>query len=121
MRQPNLPNYSGQPCKSVIADNIHAVMNRKELTASLSYLNKSCEFRKKYAMIVGEFEKQSKEEIKAYQGAYQKSDKYKAYKRAYYQRPEIKTKKKAYQKSDKYKAYQKAYYQRRKQIQGDKK
>ena len=70
MRQPNLPNYSGQPCKSVIADNIHAVMNRKELTASLSYLNKSCEFRKKYAMIVGEFEKKDAEEIKAQKKAY---------------------------------------------------
>ena len=41
---------------------------------------------------------------KAYQKAYQKTDKYKAYRKAY---------RKAYQKSDKYKAYQRAYMRAR--------
>ena len=111
MTTPKIPDYSGQPCKSIIADNINAVKNGKELTASLSYLNNSCEFKKKYAIIVGEFERQDRDEKKAYKKAYQQSDKYKAYKKAYQQSDKYKARLKAYYQSDKYKAYQKAYRQ----------
>ena len=128
--KPLLPDYSKSPCKSIIAENISAVRKGKELTAPLSYLNKSCEFRKKYAMIVGEFEKQDEDEVKASRKAYQKSDKYKASRKAYLQSDKYKAsrkaylqsdKYKAYRKSDKYKAYQKAYdkaYYLRKKLRG---
>jgi len=135
MKQPLLPDYSEQPCKSIIAENINAVKNGKELTAPLAYLNKSCEFRKKYEMIVGTITRMSDEEkvawrnayrqrpeFKAYQKAYQKAysqrPKTKAYKKTYYQRPEVKARQKAYYQipevKARMKAHQKAYYQRKK-------
>jgi hypothetical protein len=98
MKQSNLPDYSGQPCKSIITENIRAVEKGKELTAPLSYLNKSCEFRTAYKRIVGEFEKMDKEEVKAHHKAHQKAyyqrPEVKAHQKAYYQRPEVKARKK---------------------------
>lgn len=92
MKQPNIPDYSKHPCKSIIAENIQNVKNNKELTAPLSYLNKSCEFRTAYRRIVGEFEKMDEQEFKAHR-------------KAYNQRPEVKARERA---------YKKAYYQRKK-------
>jgi len=98
IKQPELPDNSNTPCKSIVVDNINAVKNGKELTAPLRYLNKSCDFKQAYRRIVGEFEKKDAEENKAVQKAYRDSDKYKEY-----------------LKSEKYKALQKLYYQRKKQ------
>ena len=93
MKQPLLPDYSQAPCKSIVTENINAVKKGKELTAPLSYLNKSCEFRKKYAMIVGEFERRTADEMKARMKAYRQRPeikaRMKARMKAYYQRPEI--------------------------------
>jgi len=113
MKLPKIPE--GKPCDDLITQNIRNVKNNKELTAPLSYLNRSCEFKRAYKNIMGEFEKQDKNEKKAYKKAYQQTDKYKAYqkayKKAYYQTDKYKANKKAYRQTDKYKAYQKAYYQ----------
>ena len=103
MKLPEIPE--GKPCNDLITQNIRNVKNNKELTAPLSYLNRSCEFKRAYKNIMGEFEKQDKNEKKAYKKAYQQrnKDKIKAYWKAYQQRNK-----------DKIKAYQKAYRQRKK-------
>ena len=86
-------DYSNAPCKSVIVDNIKAVEQGKELTAPLSYLNRSCEFRQAYNKYLLVTEGLPVE--------------VKAYKKAYYQKPEVKAH---------IKAYKKAYYQKIKNI-----
>lgn len=53
MKVPVRPDYSQTPCKSVVADNIKAIKNGESLNAPLSYLNKSCEFRKVYNVVFG--------------------------------------------------------------------
>ena len=102
MKLPKIPE--GKPCDDLITQNIRNVKNNKELTAPLSYLNRSCEFKRAYKNIMGEFEKQDKNDKKANLKAYHQTDKYKAYQKAYW-----KANQKAYHQTDKYKAYQKAY------------
>ena len=121
MKPPTIPDYSGQPCKSIIAENINAVKKGKELTAPLSYLNKSCEFKTAYVRIIGDITHfcdkkayRQSDKGKASQKKYQQSDKFKASQKKYQQSDKFKASQKKYQQSDKCKASKKAYLLRKK-------
>ena len=88
-------DYSEAPCKSIVTENIRNIEDGKALTAPLSYLNKSCEFKKRYDIIFG-VEQLKKEEAKARMRAYRQKPEMRARMRAYYQKPEVKARMRAY-------------------------
>jgi hypothetical protein len=64
MKRPELPELSNAPCKSIVVENIHNIEKGKALTAPLSYLNRSCEFRQRYEKIVGPIFSTSAERVR---------------------------------------------------------
>ena len=89
-----------KPCIREVNENLRLVEEGKPLNKSLRYLNQSCQFKKRFDILM-DIKFGKTEEVKA---------KIKEYEKEYYQRPEVKARLKA-----KYREYQKEYYQKKKQ------
>jgi len=118
--------YRDAPCKSIVAENIENVKNNKALTAPLSYLNRSCEFKKIFkavpkityynCIICGKKCKRIGNHGKRLLCDSKKCDKERKriVNNVYRSRPEIKAKIRKYSRkiARKYRDKRKAYYQR---------
>ena len=108
IQQPEIPK--GKPCNDLVTQNISNIRNGRELNAPLSYLNRSCEFRKVWENIhLADNIAERKAHMKAYNQRPEVKERQKAYRKAYNQRPEVKARYQRPEVKARKKAYLKAY------------
>ena len=84
-----------KPCIKIVNENLRLVEEGKPLNKSLCFLSKSCEFKKRYNILM-EIKYGMPENIKAKRKEYLQKPEVKAKKKEYYQKPEVKARKKEY-------------------------